>query len=116
MGHDPSADGSVSAPMGRNGDHRHHTADTASRRSKLTVLRAAATATGLAQNAMASPAASNMSRSLAPSPMAITRSAPTLACAAHLRSQDALAARSTISPVRRPVRCPSATSNSLATA
>ena len=57
-----------------------------------------------------------MSRSLAPSPMAITDPTGTPTSAAKWRSASAFPARSTTSPTIRPVSLPSTISSSLARA
>ena len=75
---------------------------------------AAACTTGLALNAIPWPAAASMSRSLAPSPMAIVRAVSMPNSAANSRSACSLAARSMTGPRTRPVRWPSTTSSPLA--
>jgi hypothetical protein len=80
----------------------------------LTAVWAACCTTGLALKAIPRPAALSMSRSFAPSPIAIVAASGTPASAANLRSARALPARSTMSPTTRPVSLPSTISSSFA--
>ena len=80
----------------------------------MTEVSACSRTTGLALKAMPSPAASSMSRSLAPSPIAMVRESAIPSSRANRRSASALAARSTTAPSTRPVRTPSRTSSRFA--
>ena len=75
-----------------------------------TELSAAALTAGLALKAIPIPAIAIISRSFAPSPIAIVCSRSTLCSAAKSRSADALPARSIIAPISSPVSFPSAIS------
>ena len=88
----------------------------ASRWGTLSEVSAALRTAGLALNAMPSPAAAIMSRSLAPSPTATVWLSGTPALAANSRSVRSLPGRSMISPVTRPVSLPSAISSVFAAA
>ena len=77
-------------------------------------MSAASRTAGLALNAMPSPAAAIMSRSLAPSPTATVWDSGTPASAANRRSASALAARSITGPDSRPVSLPAEISSELA--
>jgi hypothetical protein len=85
-----------------------------SRYGRLSAVSAASRTTGLALNAMPSPAAAIMSRSLAPSPTATAWLSGTPARSANRRSAPALPGRSITGPQSFPVSLPPSMPSTLA--